>query len=117
MPNTSQLPLLPTDAFKTLADDTRYYIVMLLLSRGELCVCNVVSALDVSQPKISRHLALLRQTQMLSTRRQGHWVYYQVNPNLPQWLNDTLKNLLHEDKALLAWLSALPKPQNCVTNA
>lgn len=115
MATTPPLSITPIEVFKTLADETRYYTVMLLLSRGELCVCDVVAALNESQPKISRHLALLRQSALVSTRRQGHWVYYQINPALPQWLFDTLKNLLQEDKTLAAWLSTLPQSQSCDT--
>jgi len=44
-----------------------------------------MSALDESQPKISRHLALLRKSNLLLDRRQGQWVFYRINPDLPHW--------------------------------
>ncbi|STI15205.1 arsenical resistance operon repressor [Escherichia coli] len=53
--------LLPIQLFKILADETRLGIVLLLSELGELCVCDLCTALDQSQPKISRHLALLRE--------------------------------------------------------
>lgn len=70
---------------KALADDTRLRCLMLIAELGELCVCELTSALQVSQPKISRHLALLRETGLLSDRRQGQWVFYQLHADLPDW--------------------------------
>ena len=54
------MSLLPLQLFKNLADETRLGIVLLLKARGELCVCDLCTALAQSQPKISRHLAMLR---------------------------------------------------------
>lgn len=58
---------------------------MLIFLEQELCVCELVEALQESQPKISRHLAQLRQCGLLSDRRQGQWVYYRINEALPEW--------------------------------
>lgn len=52
--------LTPTDIFKCLADETRVRMVLLIEREQELCVCELTCAMDESQPKISRHLALLR---------------------------------------------------------
>ena len=79
--------------FKCLADETRFNIVMLVVDNQEQCVCDLTEALQLSQPKISRHLALLRALGLLQDRRQGQWVYYSVNPNLPQWCVDILNTL------------------------
>ena len=65
--------LLPIQLFKILADETRLGIVLLLSELGELCVCDLCTALDQSQPKISRHLALLRESGLLLDRKQGKW--------------------------------------------
>jgi ArsR family transcriptional regulator len=66
----------------------------LLQQEGELCVCELTVALDLSQPKVSRHLASLRQCGLLQDSRKGQWVYYQINQALPDWtiaiLNDAL---------------------------
>ena len=75
----------PLDLFKALADPTRLACVLLLYKRGELCVCDLHGVLMVSQPKMSRHLALLKRVRLLSTRKQGLWVYYQLNPHMPAW--------------------------------
>jgi ArsR family transcriptional regulator len=65
-------------------------------------VCELVCALDDSQPKISRHLAQLRGCGLLLDRRQGQWVYYRLNPDLPTWVRDVLETTL---LANADWLS------------
>ena len=77
--------LLPIQLFKILADETRLGIVLLLSELGELCVCDLCTALDQSQPKISRHLALLRESRLLLDRKQGKWVHYRLSPHIPSW--------------------------------
>jgi ArsR family transcriptional regulator len=66
--------------FKTLSEPVRLRIVYLLLEKGELCVCDLVNTLELSQSVVSRHLAYLRNNQLVSTRREGVWVYYQITP-------------------------------------
>ena len=83
----------PVQFFKCLADDTRLRCVMLLHRQGKLCVCELTAALAMSQPKISRHLAQLRQCGLLIDSREGQWVYYQINPTLPSWVFPTLTNV------------------------
>lgn len=91
----------PSELFKSLADETRSRATLLIASLGELCVCELMCALDDSQPKISRHLALLRSTGLLLDRRQGQWVYYRLNPELPAWVSEMLQVTL---QANAAWL-------------
>lgn len=83
-------PITPTEVFKCLGDETRAKMTLLIDREQELCVCELTHALDQSQPKISRHLALLRNCGLLADRRQGQWVYYRLHPGLPQWVNDVL---------------------------
>jgi ArsR family transcriptional regulator, arsenate/arsenite/antimonite-responsive transcriptional repressor len=71
--------------FDSLSDATRRRILALLQAQGELCVCELVAALDLPQPKISRHLAVMRESSMLSMRREGTWVFYRLHPELPLW--------------------------------
>ena len=71
--------------FKNLSDETRLSIVLLLREMGELCVCDLCTALDESQPKISRHLAMLRESGLLLDSRQGKWVHYPLSPQIPSW--------------------------------
>jgi len=77
-----------------LSDETRLRCVALLQKQGKLCVCELTAALDLSQPKISRHLALLRQCGLLLDSREGQWVFYQINPELPGWAFPILANAL-----------------------
>jgi len=82
--------LSPTEVFKCLADETRARATLLIAEHGELCVCELMCALEDNQSKISRHLAQLRSAGLLLDRRQGQWVYYRLNPALPQWINEVL---------------------------
>ena len=84
----------PAQFFKCLSDETRLRCVALLQKQGKLCVCELTAALDLSQPKISRHLALLRQCGLLLDSREGSWVYYQINSTLPDWAFPILANAL-----------------------
>jgi ArsR family transcriptional regulator len=63
--------------FKALSEETRLRILV-LLTRGELCVCEIEAALDLPQSTVSRHLSLLRQINLVSGRRKGVWMYYQL---------------------------------------
>jgi ArsR family transcriptional regulator len=81
----------PAELFKSLADETRARATLLIADQGELCVCELMCALDDSQPKISRHLAQLRSNGLLLDRRQGQWVYYRLNPELPAWVGEILQ--------------------------
>ncbi len=75
----------PLIFFKSLADETRLVMLLLISEQQELCVCELTTALGLSQPKISRHLALLKSNEILVSRRQGQWVYYSLAPSLPNW--------------------------------
>eukprot|EP01030_Chromulinospumella_sphaerica_P018791 gene18791-18662_t len=94
-------PFSPPDVFKCLADATRIRLILLILREGELCVCELIHALDDSQPKISRHLAQLRSCALLVDRRQGQWIYYRLNPQLPQWVSTVLETTLQANQAWL----------------
>lgn len=75
----------PAKLFKCLSDETRLLATLLIFKEGELCVCELMEAMNESQPKISRHLAQLRACGLLTDRRQGQWVYYSMNKSLPAW--------------------------------
>ncbi|MBA2540866.1 MAG: winged helix-turn-helix transcriptional regulator [Deltaproteobacteria bacterium] len=66
-----------TRLFRALGDETRLRIVA-LLAHGELCVCHIVTALDLSQPNASRQLGILRMNGVVDARRDGTWVYYRI---------------------------------------
>jgi ArsR family transcriptional regulator len=64
--------------FKALSDETRLRIVK-LLEKGELCVCDIVAALDMVQPKVSFHLSALKEAGLIKDRKQGKWIHYSLN--------------------------------------
>jgi ArsR family transcriptional regulator len=67
------------DMFKALSDETRLQIVTLLLDREELCVCDFVGALGLTQSKASRHLRYLYNAGLVEDRREGLWMHYRVS--------------------------------------
>jgi ArsR family transcriptional regulator len=93
--------LTPTQVFKCLADDTRARILLLIQREQELCVCELICALDESQPKISRHLAQLRKCGLLQDRRQGQWIYYRLHPDLVAWVREVLATTLAANRLWL----------------
>jgi len=64
--------------FKALSDETRLRIVK-LLEKGELCVCDIVAALNIVQPKASFHLGVLRDAGLIMGRREGKWMHYRIH--------------------------------------
>lgn len=70
------------DIFKALSDETRLQIVTLLLDREELCVCDFVGALGLTQSKASRHLRYLYHAGLVEDRREGLWMHYRISSNL-----------------------------------
>jgi len=64
--------------FKALSDETRLKLLK-ILENGEICVCDLVSVLDTSQPKISFHLNVLKEAGLIRDRKQGKWVHYSIN--------------------------------------
>ena len=71
--------------FKALGDPVRLRLMSMIASRGEggeVCVCELTPAFDLSQPTISHHLKLLRQAGLLDCERRGTWVYYWLLPGV-----------------------------------
>jgi len=84
----------PVIFYKAMADDTRLKSLLLISHYQELCVCELMAALELSQPKVSRHLAQLKNAGILSDRRQGQWIFYQLKPELVVWANTTIVQTL-----------------------
>jgi ArsR family transcriptional regulator len=80
----------PEPLFAALAHEVRLRCLLLLQREGELCVCELTHGLELAQPTVSRHLAQLRESGWVEDRRQGLWVYYRVNTELPAWARDVL---------------------------
>jgi len=64
--------------FKALSEETRLRILK-LLEKGELCVCDIVAAMGMSQPKVSFHLNVLKEAGFLKDRKQGRWTHYRLD--------------------------------------
>lgn len=72
--------------FKALAEETRLRILRLLEVR-EMCVCEIMVALDLTQPTASHHLGILENADLISSRKEGRWVFYSLrNPELVERL-------------------------------
>jgi ArsR family transcriptional regulator len=104
--------------FGALADRTRLRLLN-LMGRDEICVCFFVEALGLSQPKISRHLAYLRDAGLVEARREGKWMHYRVvsppNEKASHLLNETLRCLqqdpeMQQDCARLLAACCSPTP-------
>ena len=92
----------PVQFYKCLADETRLKSLLLIEKEQELCVCELMAALEESQPKISRHLALLRKCGLLTDKRQGQWVFYSINSELPEWAKTVLSSTKENNPDFLA---------------
>ena len=65
--------------FKSLADETRLKILWLLMGQEELCVCDIMGVLGITQSKASRHLRYLFNAGLVTDRREGLWMYYRIS--------------------------------------
>ena len=85
--------------FQALSDGTRLRIIMLLACETELPVTELVHALQLPQPKVSRHLAYLRDSGAVTVRRKAQWIYYRLDDHGPSWwkavIMTTLEGLKH----------------------
>lgn len=91
----------PLYLYKALSEETRLNSLLLMQSKGELCVCDLMSALNLSQPKVSRHLAELRKHNLVIDDRRGKWVHYRVNPELPEWALQVLELTLSNNQPMI----------------
>ena len=65
--------------FRALSDPNRVWLLSMISERGEVCACELVGALDLSQPTISHHLKVLHEAGMLTRERRGRWIHYAVD--------------------------------------
>lgn len=102
--------------FDAVTDATRRRILALLVAGGELCVCELIFALRQSQPKVSRHLGVLKELGLVLPRREGTWMFYRLRDDLPRWVTDLLAALaygavpeLAADRPRLATMPGYPR--------
>jgi Predicted transcriptional regulators len=65
--------------FKALGDENRLRIVNRICCNGEVCACNLLEDLDVTQPTLSHHMKLLRECGLIKARKEGRWMHYSLN--------------------------------------
>lgn len=100
--------------FKALSEEIRLRILALLAfsAKGELCVCDIMSALDIPQSTASRHLAHLRGAGLVKGRRKGAWTYYRLVQDGEgpwKWLEQALNDLRRECPQIRQDLEALKR--------
>ena len=108
--------------FKALSEETRLRILK-LLEHGELCVCDIVAALTMVQPKVSFHLNVLKEAGFLKDRKQGRWTHYRIDDSdffRRSLLLSVFERIPKEDVAedrrrLEAFLQGKPFTDNVVT--
>lgn len=88
------MSLEPHQLASCLSDVTRLRILTLLHLKGELCVCDIVACLQISQPKVSKHLAILRSHGIILPRREGQWIHYKIDPEIAAWGKLTIEQLV-----------------------
>lgn len=98
---------------KALSDETRVRVLMMLTS-GELCVCQIIEMLGLAPSTVSKHMFILRQAGLVETRKEGRWIYYRLTDRKVQtareilnWLQRHLKN----DKRILDDVKQLRRMQ------
>jgi ArsR family transcriptional regulator len=105
------------ETFRQLGDETRLRALALMNDQGELCVCELVAGLGLSQPKISRHLAALRDAGLVEAERKAQWVFYRISRSLAGWQKQVIaaalegvagEPVLQQDKARLKQMNSRP---------
>lgn len=98
MINTITSNQLIIEGFHALSDPIRIKVIE-LLHQGELCVCDLCDALEISQSKLSFHLKNLKAANLVNARQQGKWIYYSLNLSQIQILEEYLGDL-HRNSVL-----------------
>jgi ArsR family transcriptional regulator, arsenate/arsenite/antimonite-responsive transcriptional repressor len=70
---------LTSEVFRALSDPIRLELLAMIAAQGPICVCHLEEALQYKQPRISKHLGTLRKAGLVESRREGTWIYYEVN--------------------------------------
>nr|WP_040378339.1 metalloregulator ArsR/SmtB family transcription factor [Dethiobacter alkaliphilus] len=80
------------EIFKALADKNRL-LILEMLSCGELCACDLMDGLNLTQPTISHHMKILQQCKLVKGRKEGKWVHYSINQDRVEELQEFIKNV------------------------
>lgn len=85
---------------KALSDENRVRIVMILDKHKELCVCTLIDMLDLAPSTVSKHISILKNAGLLTSRKEGRWVHYRLSTddespqinNTLNWLRSTIRD-------------------------
>lgn len=98
------------DVLKALSDETRLRMINLLYEKEELCVCDFMEVLHITQTKASRHLAYLKNADIVSDRKQAQWVFYKLLKNKKNnFLDILVAENLRKEKQYISDLKNLEK--------
>jgi ArsR family transcriptional regulator len=86
--------------FHALSDSIRLQVIELLQNQ-ELCVCDLCEQLNLKQSKLSFHLKILKEANLVFARQEGRWIYYRLNPEQFKLVEDYLKEYSHNTQSLL----------------
>ena len=90
---------------KALSDENRVRALM-MLCKGELCVCQLIEMLSLAPSTVSKHMSILRQARLVESRKEGRWMYYRLaDENSPKEATQAIRwaqNSLAKDKQILA---------------
>ncbi|MBB5346675.1 winged helix-turn-helix transcriptional regulator [Desulfoprunum benzoelyticum] len=82
---------------KALADGSRMRVIAALMSREELCVCQITEMLQLAPATVSRHMTILHNARLVQSRKEGRWVFYRLTAVFPdllrQWLTGSLDDV------------------------
>ncbi|MFC7372938.1 ArsR/SmtB family transcription factor [Fictibacillus iocasae] len=81
-----------SECYKAMADKTRLKILA-LLRHEELCVCELVEILKMTQPSISQHLRKLKQAKLVKERRSSQWIFYSIDGEMYPFIQENLNAL------------------------
>ncbi|MFH7321347.1 ArsR/SmtB family transcription factor [Desulfurivibrio sp. D14AmB] len=84
------------ETLKALSEEVRLRLLLLLQREGELCVCDLMGALALPQSTVSRHLAYLKNSGWVESRRRGVWIHYRLAPNLNPLMGEIVTTLARE---------------------
>lgn len=95
--------------FFLISNDVRLRCLHLLMAGNELCVCEIMSIVNLPQTKISKHLALLYQHNLIKNRRDKKWIYYRMSDELPPFAKNMIEMIGKELTSIEPYCSDLSK--------
>lgn len=80
------------EIFKALAEKNRL-LILDMLSCGELCACDIIEGLELTQPTISHHMKILQQVELVNGRKEGKWMHYSINKEKIDQISDYIQHI------------------------